>query len=136
MSAKIFAVLDIGSTKITCFIAEQTDAEPKLIGFAQISSFGIKRGLVINMNETSSAIEQVVEQASNMAGVNIQSINICVGGISLSSKITDSLLILNNKSITQDDIDKLIDLAIAKHVENNKKIIHTIPIDFLSLIHI
>ena len=130
MSPEIFASLDIGSTKITCFIAEKNNESLKLIGFSQISSFGIKRGIVVNMAETAQAIEKVIEQASNMAGVDIESISICVGGISLESKITDSMLILNNKSISSEDVEKLIDLAKAKHVENNKKILHTIPVDY------
>ena len=130
MSPEIFASLDIGSTKITCFISEKNNGSLKLIGFSQISSFGIKRGVVVNMAETAQAIEKVIEQASNMAGVDIESISICVGGISLESKITDSMLILNNKSISSEDVEKLIDLAKAKHVENNKKILHTIPVDY------
>ena len=130
MTPEIFASLDIGSTKITCFIAEKSDAGLKLLGFSQISSFGIVRGVVVNMSETAHAIEKVVEQASNMAGVDIESISICVGGVSLESKITDSMLILNNKAISNDDVEKIIDLAKAKHVETNKKILHAIPVDY------
>ena len=130
MTPEILASLDIGSTKITCFIAEKTESSLKLIGFSQISSFGIVRGVVVNMNQTAQAIEKVIEQASNMAGVDIESISICVGGLSLESKITDSMLILNDKSITSEDIEKLIDLAKAKHVENNKKILHCIPVEY------
>jgi cell division protein FtsA len=65
-----------------------------------------------------------------MAGVDIESISICVGGLSLESKITDSMLILNDKSITSEDVEKLVDLAKAKHVENNKKILHCIPVEY------
>lgn len=130
MKTQIFAGLDIGSTKITCFIAEKTDNALKLIGFSQISSFGIKRGVVINMAQTAQAIEKVIDQASNMAGVNIESVSVCVGGMSLESKITDAMLVLNNKSINADDIEKIIDLAKAKHVETNKKILHAIPVEY------
>jgi len=130
MAPEIFASLDVGSTKITCFIAEKTESNLKLIGFSQISSFGIQRGVVVNMQETAQAIEKVIEQAANMAGVDIESVSICVGGISLESKITDSMLILHNKAITSEDVEKLIDLAKAKHVETNKKILHAIPVDY------
>ncbi|HAG53107.1 MAG TPA: cell division protein FtsA [Alphaproteobacteria bacterium] len=130
MAPEIFASLDIGSTKITCFIAEKTESNLKLIGFSQISSFGIQRGVVVNMQETAQAIEKVIEQAANMAGVDIESVSICVGGISLESKITDSMLILHNKAITSEDVEKLVDLAKAKHVETNKKILHAIPVDY------
>lgn len=130
MSGEIFATLDIGSTKITCFIAEQVEQSLKLIGFAQISSFGINRGVVTNMQETAKAIEKVVDQASNMANVDIESINICVGGLSIVSKITNSILVINNKSISQEDIEKIIDIAKAKHLENDRKILHAIPIEY------
>tara|TARA_Y100001960_G_C14689395_1_gene835574 strand:+ start:190 stop:1404 length:1215 start_codon:yes stop_codon:yes gene_type:complete len=130
MINEIYATLDIGSTKITCFIAEKSEASLKLIGFSQISSFGIKRGVVVNMNEAAQAIEKVVEQAANMAGVDIQSISLCVGGVSLESKITDAMLILNNKTISSEDVDKIVDLAKAKHVESNKKILHAIPVEY------
>lgn len=130
MTTQIFATLDIGSTKITCFIAEKTESALKLIGFSQISSFGIKRGVVVNMQESAQAIEKVIDQASNMAGVNIQSVSLCVGGVSLESKITDAMLILNNKTIGTEEVEKLIDLAKAKHVESNKQILHAIPVEY------
>lgn len=130
MTTQIFATLDIGSTKITCFIAEKNESALKLIGFSQISSFGIKRGVVVNMQESAQAIEKVIEQASNMAGVDIQSVSLCVGGVSLESKITDAMLILNNKTISAEEVEKLIDLAKAKHVETNKKILHAIPVEY------
>lgn len=130
MTSEILASLDIGSTKISCFIAESSDDIAKLIGFSQISSFGLKRGIVVNMNELAQAIEKVVEQASNMAGVNIESLNICIGGKTLVSKITKSMLVLNNKAISNEDVEKLLDLAKATYVENDKKIIHALPIEF------
>ncbi|MCP4355360.1 MAG: cell division protein FtsA [Proteobacteria bacterium] len=130
MSNEIFAILDIGSTKISCFIAEKESENVKLIGFSQISSFGIKRGIVINMNETAQAIEKVVEQASSMAAVNIESVSICIGGKSLESQINNSMIVLNNKTITSEDIIKIIDLAKATYVESDKKIIHSIPVEY------
>jgi len=130
MTTEIFANLDIGSTKIACFIAERTDDSIKLIGFSQISSFGMKQGIIVNMNETAHAIEKVVEQASNMAAVNIESVSVCIGGKGIKSNITNSMVVLNNKSITNEDLTKIIDLAKASHVENDRQIIHALPIEY------
>ena len=68
----LIAALDVGSTKVCCFIA-QPDGErpPKVIGIGQQASRGIKSGMVVDIDEVEAAIVNAVHAAEQMAGTTI-----------------------------------------------------------------
>jgi cell division protein FtsA len=121
----IVAGLDIGSSKVSCFIAELDHAfNPRVIGYGQHASSGMRKGMIVDMDRTENAIREAVMQAEEMADINIDSVYVGLGGVHLRSHITDGLVVLNNHEITDADIFKVIDVARAKQIEGDRKIIH------------
>lgn len=124
--ANIVAGLDIGSSKVVCFIAEMDEFfNPRIIGYGQYASSGMKRGMIIDMDRTEQAVRESVHQAEEMAGVTIDSVVVSLGGVHLRSHTTDGLVVLHNQEITDLDILKVIDVARAKHLEGDRQIIHS-----------
>lgn len=122
---RIIAGLDIGSYKVCCFIAELDDfMQPRVIGYGQHASGGMKRGMIVDMDRTESAIRDAVHQAEDMAGVEISGVIVSLGGVHLRSHMTDGLVVLNHHEITDGDIDKVIDVAKAKQIEGDHQIVH------------
>lgn len=122
----VIAGLDIGSSKVTCFIAELDDFfNPRVVGYGQYASSGMKRGMIIDMDRTETAVREAVHQAEEMAGVTIDNVVLSLGGVHLSSHMTDGLVVLNNHEISDDDILKVIDVARAKQLEGDRQIIHS-----------
>ena len=65
---RIIVGLDIGTTKICCLITEMNESgELEVIGFGVSESKGLRRGLVVNMEQTVEAIRGCVEDAERMA---------------------------------------------------------------------
>ena len=62
--------IDIGSSKITCLITVRSaDGEKiNLVGAATVPSRGIRKGQIVNIEESVSAITDCVESAERMAG--------------------------------------------------------------------
>ena len=67
----VIAALDVGSTKIACFIARIRDDNGNidLIGIGHQASQGIKSGTVVDLDSAEAAIRQAVHAAENMAHI-------------------------------------------------------------------
>ena len=129
---RIIAGLDIGSGKVACFIAEMDEFyTPHVIGYGQYASSGMKRGMIVDMDRTENAIREAVNQAEDMAGVEISGVLVALGGVHLRSHMTDGLVVLNNQDITDADIHKVIDVARARQLEGDRQVIHAQPTRYL-----
>ena len=64
----LIAALDVGSSKICCFIAEKhPSGEPRVVGIGQQASKGVKNGAIVGMDEAEEAIRNAVHAAELMA---------------------------------------------------------------------
>lgn len=71
----LISVLDIGSTKITCFIAKRSLSHGyDILGTAQTASQGVKAGMIIDLEAAKDAIIKTVELAEDMAAENIKDV--------------------------------------------------------------
>ena len=78
---KIITVVDIGSHSIKCIIGTENEQKRMVVlGHALIQSHGVKRGVIINIDEAAKAIQDVVEKASNRADVEVRKIYVNVSG--------------------------------------------------------
>lgn len=128
----IIAGLDIGSSKIACFIAELGDDNtPQVIGYGTCASHGIKRGMVVDMDATERAIREAVGMAEEMADMTVSQVFVSIGGVHLRSHVTDGLVVLGNHEINQSDLNKVAEVACAKHVEGDRQIIHSLPMKYV-----
>ncbi|HEX2859373.1 MAG TPA: cell division protein FtsA [Alphaproteobacteria bacterium] len=123
---RIIAGLDIGSSKVTCFIAELDEFfNPHVLGYGQHVSTGLKKGQIVDMDRTETAIREAVHAAEDMAGVEISGVLVSLGGIGLKSHVTDGLVVLTaNHEISDADVFKVIDVARARQIEGDRQIIH------------
>src|SRR5262249_38165488 len=67
----LIAGLDIGSTKVCCFIARVDGAEPRILGIGHQVSRGVKSGAVVNLDDVSESIRNAVHAAEEMADEQI-----------------------------------------------------------------
>jgi cell division protein FtsA len=62
--------LDIGTTKICAIVGELNSrtGEVEIIGVGTYPSYGLKRGVVVNIDNTIQSVKHAVEEAEHMAG--------------------------------------------------------------------
>ncbi len=73
--------LDIGTTKVTAIVSEITEeGRLDIIGIGSTESKGLRKGMVINLEQTVDSIKRVVEEAELMAGVEIESAYVGLAG--------------------------------------------------------
>jgi cell division protein FtsA len=131
---RIIASLDIGSSKIRTVVGSM-DSEsqmPNIIGVGIASSTGLRKGSVIDVEETISSITASLEDAERMAGEPINHVFLGISGNHIESIDSKGVIAVSNPSneITEDDIDRVLEAAQAVNIPTNRRILRIIPKTF------
>ncbi len=128
-------VIDIGSSKITCLITvpSQDGAKINLVGAATVTSRGVKRGQIVNIEECVSSITDCVESAERMAGFGVDSAFVSISGENIQSQNSQGLVAITEQEgeIGPDDVFRVIEAARAISLPTSREIIHVLPREFI-----
>lgn len=126
--------LDIGTKKTAAIIGEiAEDKKIEIIGIGTTDSRGLRKGVVVNLETTVSAIKKAQEEAELMAGVEIDSAFVGISGAHIKSFNSRGVVAVSgkNKEITPEDIERVIDQSKAVSIPPDREIIHIIPQEFV-----
>jgi cell division protein FtsA len=130
---EIIVGLDIGTTKIVCLIAEKNEqGKLTILARGESKSEGLRRGVVVNIESTSSAIVQAVEQAEKLSGVTVEDVYVGIAGDHISSKASSGMVTISgaDKIVSRDDVKRVIDAAKTISVPSDREILHIIPLEY------
>ncbi len=128
----LISVLDIGSTKITCFIAKKHFSQDyEILGVAQIASKGVRVGMIIDLEAAKEAIVKVVEMAEDMASETIKNVYVSLNSSFLISERNSVDLVLSNQEINVKDMNKILFKALEKYNREEIEIVHTFPYEYI-----
>ena len=133
MSNEIIVGLDIGTTKIACFIGQASEnGKIKILGWGKTSSIGVQHGEVKNIIETANDIQRAVEEASERANYEVTEVYVGIAGKHIKSIQNRGALTLSKqqKIIDKNDIKQLIDNQRNIMLPAGEEIIHIIPQTF------
>jgi cell division protein FtsA len=131
---RLIAALDIGTTKTCAVLAEQRQSGRLHLLAAGLSpSYGLKRGVVISLDETSEAIQAAIEQCERPGGRRIASAVVSIAGSHVESQNTRGVTTLTNNGhdLTEADLQKALDSARAVSLPPQREIIHVVPRSFV-----
>lgn len=130
----VIAALDIGSTKIACFIARIRDDNGNidLIGIGHQASQGIKSGTVVDLDQAEVAIRQAVHTAENMAadvtkGYPLREVIVNVPATHSQSRLMNMGVQILGSAVTENDIRRALAKAQEHVTGQDIELIHTIP---------
>ncbi|MDD4912725.1 MAG: cell division protein FtsA [Sideroxydans sp.] len=123
--------LDIGTSKIACIVAEVT-AEGKLevIGAGMTESFGMKKGMVVNIDATVGAIQQALQEAELMADCKIQTVYTGIAGGHIRSSNAHGMIKIKDKEVAQADIARAIETASSVSLPGDQQMLHILEQEF------
>lgn len=132
MSKKdIITGIDIGSSTIRTIIAQfiPTEEKPRVIGVGLSPSNGVRRGIIVDLEETIKAVNDSVEQAERIAGASVDRAVVSIGGNHISCQYSKGVIAVGRADgeVAEDDINRVINAAQAISIPANKEIIHIIP---------
>lgn len=134
MSEGLICGIDVGSTKIATIVSIQPKDEEKLrvVGFDVTRSRGVKRGLIVDIDQVTEAVEESIEKAERMVGRKITSAYVSVGGPHISSMNSQGVVAVSDPQgeIIEDDVARVVEAARAVSLSSTKQIIEVIPRGF------
>jgi cell division protein FtsA len=124
--------LDIGTTKV-CTVIGHGDAQGRItiVGVGIAPSRGVKKGVVVDVDDTVSAIRDSVERASHMAGITVEQVVAGVTGEHIQSSNRKGTVTISGEAgvVTEEDVERVMHAA-AMDVPHDREIIHSLPRDF------
>ncbi|MBQ9638376.1 MAG: cell division protein FtsA [Bacteroidales bacterium] len=127
----IIVGLDIGTTKIACFVGQKDSAtgKVKILGYGRAESVGVERGVVRSVKNTSLTIAKVVNAAADQANVDIDEVYVGIAGQHIKSMQNQGLVMIpsDHRYIEQSDIDRLIEDQHHISLPPGEVIIHVFP---------
>lgn len=128
--ARTVVGIDVGTTKIVTLVGEYgADEQISILGVGLTPSKGIKKGIVVNVEEAVTSIVASVEKAERLSGYRIGSAYVGVAGGHIQSLNSRGVVAISraDREITAADQARALDAARAIAVPTQREIIHVIP---------
>ena len=133
MAKKDFiSVIDIGTTKIVAMIARRTpDGKFEVLGLGNAPSSGVKRGVVVHIDETVSAIALAKSYAEEQAGLKMWEVYVGIAGQHIRSMKNRNSKYIDNDEITLVDVNYLHEQMAKTPLDPGDEILHVIPQSYI-----
>ena len=131
-SKDLIVGLDIGTSKIVALVAEATpEGSLNIIGMGQSPSRGLKKGVVVNIEATVSAIQRALEEAELMANCKITHVYTGIAGSHIKAQNSSGMLPIRDREVSQSDVDRVIEIARALNIPADQQVLHVLPQEFI-----
>ncbi len=129
-----FTGLDIGTTKICAIVAEIDPAGKMTVrGIASTPSQGLRRGVVVDIEETIASIETAVRKAEEIAQVSVRDVLVGIAGGHIQCFASSGTVDVASpeRGITRSDIRRAVEKTALDQIPMEREVIHTLPQRFV-----
>jgi cell division protein FtsA len=130
----VLVAIDVGTSKVVVLIGELTrDGNLTIIGKGAPPSAGLKKGVVINIDQTVSSIRTAREQAERLSGYRVESAIVGVGGNHVESQNSRGAVAVSGprREVSVEDIERATEVARAVTIPSNREVLHVLPRGFV-----
>jgi len=127
---RVIVGIDVGTTKICVLVGElDRDGKLNIVGVGTCPSQGLRRGVVVNIEETVTSIAAALDRAERLSGKKITTAYVGITGSHISSENSKGSVAItpSHRDIMQNDISRAIEVARAVAIPANREVIHVIP---------
>ncbi|HUV01596.1 MAG TPA: cell division protein FtsA [Bacteroidales bacterium] len=128
------AAIDIGTTKIVAIVGTKNEnGKIEILGLSKALSKGVKRGVVLNIEETVNAIRTTVEDVQKRSGILFSEVFVGIAGQHIKSMKNRGYITREayEDEIKKEEVFKLIEDMHKIHIDIGEEIIHVIPQNFI-----
>jgi cell division protein FtsA len=126
-------VIDVGTAKLAAFAGIKNEAgKMEILASAKVPSRGIKRGVVLNIDEAANSVEQLLEKILEQTDGKITKVDLAYAGQPMKTfEFKGSRLTSGEGMVTQADVDELFREAENIGLDDDFRILHIIPQSFI-----
>lgn len=130
---KYVAAIDIGTTKIVAIAGKKNDlGKLDIIGICSAPSKGVKRGVVLNIEEAINSIKFVVDEMKQKFNLTLDEVFVGIAGQHIRSLQNRDYLNRDkyDTEISIDELNRLIQNMYRTAIDSDEEILHVIPQSF------
>ncbi|MDC0098768.1 cell division protein FtsA [Crocinitomicaceae bacterium] len=133
---KVVVGLDIGTTKIACFVGRKNEhGKIEILSMGKTESLGVMRGMVSNIEKTIQSINGAVAEAEERTEgkLKIKTVNVGIAGQHIKSIQHRGIHTRTNieSEISQEDINRLVDDMYKMAMPPGEEIITVLPQEYI-----
>lgn len=134
--SKVIVGLDIGTTKIACFVGRQNEhGKIEILSMGKTESLGVMRGMVSNIDKTIESIKKAVEEAEDRVEgqLKINSVYVGIAGQHIKSLQHRGIHTRSNleNEISQEDINRLVEDMYRLAMPPGEQIVTVLPQEYI-----
>ncbi|WP_147802405.1 cell division protein FtsA [Alkalicoccus halolimnae] len=128
-----YVTLDIGTSNVRIVIGEVSNGALNIIGVGEVKSAGLRRGAIVDIDETVNSIRQAVEKAERMIDMSISKVIVGVSGNHIKLQPCHGVVAVSSddREISDEDVKRVIDAAQVMSIPPDREVIDVIPKQFI-----
>lgn len=122
--------LDVGTTKVVTLIGEvEPERALNIVGVGTAPSRGMRKGVVVNIDEVAGAIEDAIDQCVRLSGYRIEAAVVGVTGGHIHGLNTKGVIAVssNAQEIVPADVERAMEAARVQAISSDREVLHVIP---------
>jgi cell division protein FtsA len=130
--SEIVVGLDIGTTKICAVVGElRPEGGVDIVGIGTSPSTGLRKGVVVKIEQTVQSIQKALEEAELMAGCEIRSVYAGIAGSHIKGFNSHGVIAIKGGEVTQKDLDRVMEAARAIAIPVDREVLHALPQEYI-----
>ncbi|WP_028611219.1 cell division protein FtsA [Paenibacillus harenae] len=132
-SNDIIVSLDIGTSKVRAIIGEMNNGAINIIGVGSADSEGIRKGAIVDIDQTVQSIRNAIEHAERMVGIQISDVYVGIQGNHIALQTNRGVVAVSNedREIGEEDIERVLQAAKVVALPPEREIINLVPKQYL-----
>ncbi|MBV9717699.1 MAG: cell division protein FtsA [Candidatus Eremiobacteraeota bacterium] len=129
MKHETVCALDIGTTKTCTVVAVNGSSGLEIVGFGEAPSLGMRKGVVVDLEETIKSIEAATERAERMAGLHFHEVVVGITGDHIRSTNNRAVVAVSggDREVSSGDVRRVVDASKIINLPSDRQIIHALP---------
>ncbi len=120
--------LDIGTSTVRCVVGMLNDddpTKPTIIGHGSAPNIGMRKGVIVHVEDVVDAVSHAVTEAERVSGVHIKAATVNINGSHVSGTNSKGVIAIStaNKEITNEDRMRAEEAATIIQMPANREII-------------
>jgi cell division protein FtsA len=129
--SNVLVGIDIGTTKTIAIVGEVTATGIDIIGMGITPAKELRKGGVVNIDNTVEAIKKAVEDAEHMSGCRINSAYVGIAGSHIKGQNSLGIVAVKGREVGEDDLQRAIEASRAIAIPVDREILHTLPQNYV-----
>lgn len=123
----VLVAIDVGTSKVCALIGEVSrDGRLTIMGHGTVPASGLRKGVVVNIDQTVRSIADAVERAERLSGWKIDRAFVSVGGGHIESLNSTGQVAVtaHHREVTREDVNRAVEVARAVSIPSNREVLH------------